>query len=72
MLPRVYTSATRGQTDTADQCEQANDPEPTRQRLCTSKPDTTVPPLAFYGSDRPTCYRGTNRRASGRCLGSGD
>jgi hypothetical protein len=29
-------------------------PEPTRQRLCTSKPATTVPPIAFYGPDRPT------------------
>ena len=46
-------------------------PEPTRQRLCTSKPATTVPPIAFYGSDCPTCqprYRGTNRRVSVCCL----
>ena len=55
MLPPMDTSATRGQANTADQCELANDPEPTRQRLCTSKPDTTVPPIAFYGPDRPTC-----------------
>ena len=46
-------------------------PEPTRQRRWTSKPDMTVPPIAFYGPDCSTCqtrYRGTNRRASRRCL----